>query len=487
MAEPVTVVVSGGVPVVDATPLSGTALTNPTTYGVPVTPVESGARPVTIVASGAPPIVFIAENGVDYLLGGSGESVVVPAAPVLVWASLETDDEPDFEVDLPNGNVDPIEDAAEGDHLIFEYQLQSGGAWTEYLDHTLTAGDITDDDISVPGVDSVADGDYFFRARLERGALIGTNSASVEVTIDTVLPVPVNSVAPVISGNTQVTETLTTTDGTWSNTPTGYTYQWKRDGSSIGSATANTYALVELDAGADITCEVLASNASGPAASAAASNTLGIDVYLVFLAHIEDSSDQITYSGASWQGISLGTAAANRKIIVGFTARNSGGTGGVVNAATVAGQSALPAQITANSDTANNKAVIMVADVTAGTTGNISIGLTVQQNRAGAGVWAMYGAGSSTATDTDKTEGAADGNVTLTVPAKGVAIGVSYHQAAGTASWTGLTGRYDAALESTIEHAGADLNSNAGGNINMISDWSAADTAGAHAFASWGP
>jgi hypothetical protein len=71
MAEPVTVVVSGGVPVVDATPLSGTALTNPTTYGVPVTPVESGARPVTIVASGAPPIVFIAENGVDYLLGGA--------------------------------------------------------------------------------------------------------------------------------------------------------------------------------------------------------------------------------------------------------------------------------------------------------------------------------------------------------------------------------------------------------------------------------
>lgn len=74
MAEPVVVVVSGGVPVVDATPESGTALTNPTTAGVPVTPVESGGRPVTIVASGAPPIVFIAENGVDYLLGGSGGS-----------------------------------------------------------------------------------------------------------------------------------------------------------------------------------------------------------------------------------------------------------------------------------------------------------------------------------------------------------------------------------------------------------------------------
>src|SRR5688572_21085261 len=156
MAEPVTVVVSGGVPVVDATPLSGTALTNPTTYGVPVTPVESGARPVTIVASGAPPIVFIAENGVDYLLGGVGGSppVVVPAAPALTWNSLETDNEPDFLIDLPSGNVDPIEDAAAADHLIIEYQLQAGGAWTEYVDHTLDAGDISDDTITITGVGS---------------------------------------------------------------------------------------------------------------------------------------------------------------------------------------------------------------------------------------------------------------------------------------------------------------------------------------------
>jgi hypothetical protein len=120
------------------------------------------------------------------LLGGSSTpAVVVPAAPALTWNSLETDDEPDFLIDLPSGNVDPIEDAAADDHLIIEYQLQAGGAWTEYVDHTLIADDITDDTISIAGVGSVSNGDYYFRARIERGALIGTNSANEEVTIAT--------------------------------------------------------------------------------------------------------------------------------------------------------------------------------------------------------------------------------------------------------------------------------------------------------------
>lgn len=113
----------------------------------------------------------------------AGEAVAVPAAPALTWNSLETDDEPDFLIDLPSGNVDPIQDAAADDHLIIEYQLQAGGAWTEYVDHTLTAGDITDDTITIAGVGSVANGDYYFRARIERGALIGTNSTNEEVTI----------------------------------------------------------------------------------------------------------------------------------------------------------------------------------------------------------------------------------------------------------------------------------------------------------------
>lgn len=76
-------------------------------------------------------------------------------------------------------------------------------------------------------------------------------------------PAPVNTVLPVISGTTRVGSQLSTTNGTWNNSPSGYTYQWQRDGTNIGSATANTYTLVSADFGAVITCEVTASNAGG--------------------------------------------------------------------------------------------------------------------------------------------------------------------------------------------------------------------------------
>lgn len=74
---------------------------------------------------------------------------------------------------------------------------------------------------------------------------------------------PENSVAPVASGTNEVGETLSVTNGTWSNSPTGYTYQWRRDASNISGATSNTYTLVSADAETDVDCVVTASNAGG--------------------------------------------------------------------------------------------------------------------------------------------------------------------------------------------------------------------------------
>lgn len=115
-------------------------------------------------------------------LGRAGTSPQNPNPPALVWISASSDATPDFDIDLPNGNGN-YKDAAAGDHLIIEYQLQSGGAWTTYIDRTLSAGDITDDIISVTGVSSLANGDYYFRGRITRGALVSSNSANVSVTI----------------------------------------------------------------------------------------------------------------------------------------------------------------------------------------------------------------------------------------------------------------------------------------------------------------
>jgi hypothetical protein len=75
---------------------------------------------------------------------------------------------------------------------------------------------------------------------------------------------PVNTVAPVISGTAVVGQTLSTTNGTWSNSPTSFSYQWKRGATNIGT-NSSTYTLVQADAGntSNITCVVTATNTAG--------------------------------------------------------------------------------------------------------------------------------------------------------------------------------------------------------------------------------
>jgi hypothetical protein len=87
--------------------------------------------------------------------------------------------------------------------------------------------------------------------------------------------VPVNTVAPVVSGTNTVGSVLTTTNGTWSGSlPITYTYQWLRDGSNISSATSSTYTLVTADTSTLVSCRVTATNALGSAN--AVSNSLTI-------------------------------------------------------------------------------------------------------------------------------------------------------------------------------------------------------------------
>jgi|694.fasta_scaffold46474_4 hypothetical protein len=84
---------------------------------------------------------------------------------------------------------------------------------------------------------------------------------------------PVNTVAPAITGTAQEGETVTCSTGTWTGTPTiTFAYQWKRNGSNIGSATNSTYVLVTADVSQSITCQVTATNGSGSAS--ATSNTI---------------------------------------------------------------------------------------------------------------------------------------------------------------------------------------------------------------------
>src|SRR6266446_10642004 len=87
---------------------------------------------------------------------------------------------------------------------------------------------------------------------------------------------PVNTAPPTISGTATVGQTLTAANGTWSNSPTSFAYQWLRCNGggnncvSVANGTQQTYTLVGADAGHTMRVKVTATNADGSTAAQSA-------------------------------------------------------------------------------------------------------------------------------------------------------------------------------------------------------------------------
>lgn len=86
---------------------------------------------------------------------------------------------------------------------------------------------------------------------------------------------PSNVDVPLVTGDGTVGATLNCTMGNWDGEPTGYAYQWKRDGTTDLAGTGNTYVVAAADAGTSISCVVTASNDAG-ATVAPPSNAVAI-------------------------------------------------------------------------------------------------------------------------------------------------------------------------------------------------------------------
>jgi hypothetical protein len=102
------------------------------------------------------------------------------------------------------------------------------------------------------------------------------NARSAPTAVVAASAAPRNTARPSIAGNPEAGEELTAEEGSWTNSPTSYTYQWQRcdvDAIACGSitgATGKTYGVRNADVGFRLRLEVTAKNANGTGAALSA-------------------------------------------------------------------------------------------------------------------------------------------------------------------------------------------------------------------------
>ncbi len=182
-------------------------------------------------------------------------------------------------------------------------------------------------------------------------------------------PLPTNTVKPVISGTAQQGQTLSTTNGTWTGSPT-FTYQWADCNASgtgctnISGAIASIYTLTANDVGHTVVVTVTGTNGGGstPAASLPTATVTAAPVSKP----VNTSAPAI--SGTAKQGQTLSTTNGTWTGSPTFTYQwfdcNTSGSG----CATIAGATASSYKLAAT-DVGHTVAVVVTGTNIAGSTG----------------------------------------------------------------------------------------------------------------------
>jgi hypothetical protein len=128
---------------------------------------------------------------------------------------------------------------------------------------------------------------------------------------------PANTAPPSISGTPTVGQTLTASDGTWSNSPTSFAYQWLRcngggnNCADVSNGTQKTYTLIGADAGNTMRVRVTATNADGSnsaqsaqtaSVAAATSTAAPKNTAPPTIAGTAKVGQQLTADAGSWSG-----------------------------------------------------------------------------------------------------------------------------------------------------------------------------------------
>jgi hypothetical protein len=144
-------------------------------------------------------------------------------------------------------------------------------------------------------------------AAVAAGVLAGAASAAA----------PANTTPPSISGTPTVGQTLTASEGAWTNAPTSFDYQWLRcngGGNScvdVANGTQKAYTLVGADAGHTMRVRVTATNADGSSSArsaqtaqvaAATSSAAPKNTAPPTVSGTARSGQQVTADPGSWTG-----------------------------------------------------------------------------------------------------------------------------------------------------------------------------------------
>ena len=140
-----------------------------------------------------------------------------------------------------------------------------------------------------------------------------TSAASAETAAVTLPPAPANTAAPVVTGSPAQGQTLSTSNGTWSNSPENYSYAWQDCDSSganctdISNASASTYTLTGTEVGHTIRSVVTAANDGGSdtassAPTAAVTMAPPVDSAAPAISGSAVQGQTLTTSNGSWSG-----------------------------------------------------------------------------------------------------------------------------------------------------------------------------------------